>query len=451
MDSNVIRQRFVKYYEGLGYQQLPRAPLLDASIPMSFVMSAGLVQVETSLSQSPRRDGNQYVLVQECFRHFDLDKVGSDDVHLSLFEMPGAFEFGPNGKTETIRRMWRLATMVLGVNRERIWVSYFKGGDVMGNPMPEDDLARRAWLEVGVPEERVVGLGAESNYWIQGNGIEGSAPPRKCGPNTELFYDRGRERACGADCRPGCKCGRFVEFSNSLFICRELGPDRRSFLPMNDPFTETVIGSERVAMILQNAPSVFDTDLYQPIIESIRAFVRADDLPAALAAASERVIADYLKGLYCLVADGAPPPGKDGRQRIIKMLIRGVITRQLLLGIQSPNFLPVMLDCVSQNVSSVCCDPWVKARLLAYFTAETERFSKTLARGQRCFQRLLHKNQGQTLTGCQIAYLEKEWGMPHLITRVELDRRGLAFRENDYHQSLVDDFHWRAVHSAGRN
>lgn len=141
--------------------------------------------------------------------------------------------------------------------------------------------------------------------------------PRKAGPNTELFYDRGAEKACGPDCRPGCRCGRFVEFSNSLFICREQDSQNKSLHPMAEPFAETVIGTERVAMILQSAQSVFETDSYRPIIDAIRNFVQTPNLPESLATASERVIADYLKALYVLVADGAPSPGKNGRERII--------------------------------------------------------------------------------------------------------------------------------------
>jgi len=347
MNASEIRRRFVDYYEGMGFQPLPRAPMLHPSIPMSFVMSAGLVQVETSLARAEERPGDQFVLVQECFRHFDLDKVGTDGIHLSLFEMPGAFVFGPNGKADTVQRMWALATSVLGIDKSRIWVSYFNGGEVLGDYLPGDEVTRQAWIKVGMPENRIVGL-VDDNYWVQGGGIDGVETPRKAGPNTELFYDRGPERACGPDCRPGCKCGRFVEFSNSLFICREQDSQGGSMRPMAEPFAETVIGTERVAMILQGARSVFDIDSYRPSIDAIHSFVHAPNLPEPLVVDSERVIADYLKALYVLVADGAPPPGKNGRERIVKLLVRGIVTRQIILGIQLHEFIPTLVDCISQ-------------------------------------------------------------------------------------------------------
>jgi alanyl-tRNA synthetase len=345
--------------------------------------------------------------------------------------------FGPNGKADTVRRMWNLATSVLGIDPGRVWVSYFEGGDVLGNRMPADEETYRAWRKAGVPENRLVGLGVEDNYWVQGGGIDGMEAPRKCGPNTELFYDRGAERACGRDCKPGCRCGRFVEFSNSLFIWGQIDAQDETIHPLSDPFSETVIGTERVEMITQGARSVFDTDGYRAIIEGIRRFRYRPGLPDGLASHSERVIADYLKALYVLVADGAPAPGKNGRERIVKLLIRGVITHQIVLGIERELLLPELLDAISATVDgAVRAAPEDKARLLSYFSAESLRFSKTLERGQRQLRQFLKKNHGATLSGPQIVQLEKKWGLPHLLTANTLRERGLPFLEAEYRQAL---------------
>ncbi len=437
MNASAIRRRFVGYYEGLGFHPLPRAPMLHPSIPMSYVMSAGLVQIETSLARVDERPGDQFVLVQECFRHFDLDKVGTDGTHLSLFEMPGAFVFGPNGKAETIRRMWTLATSVLGIDQSRIWVSYFEGGAVLGEHLPGDGVTRRAWIEVGVPGDHVIGLGPDDNYWVQGGGIDGMETPRKAGPNTELFYDLGAEKACGPACRPGCKCGRFVEFSNSLFISRELDPQSRSLRQMAEPFAETVIGTERVAMISQGAASVFETDAYRPLVDTIHGFVRASHMPESLVRASEHVIADYSKALYTLVADGAPPPGKNGRERIVKLLIRGIVTRQIVLGIESGEFLPGVMGCISRTVHrSLRATPEDEKRLMTYFLGESQRFMRTVVRGRRQLDRFLSDNGGHTLTGSQILFLEKRKGLPHVLTAMMLREKGLAFAEAEYQAEL---------------
>jgi len=435
MDSFTISQRFTEYYTARGFHLLPRAPMLDASIPMSFVMSAGLVQIETSLAHFSNRPGNRFVLVQNCFRHFDLNTVGDDGIHLSFFEMPGAFTFGPNNKTETIQSMWFLATSVLGIDPNRIWVTYFKGGNVLGNSQPEDSITRDSWASLGIPKERIVGL-ETNNFWIQGRGVEKMLTPRKCGPNTELFFDRGIEKSCGSDCLPGCSCERFVEFSNSLFISYVLGEQENELHPISEPFTETVIGTERVAMILQDAPTVFDIDRYRSIVNTIQSFTQKRDLPDEIRLSSERVIADYIKALYFLIADGAPPPGKNGRERIIKQLIRGVLTHQTILGICAPDFLAVLLGCVATNDSD-SPDKNTRGRVMQYFMLESRRFSQTIERGKQVFDQFLAQNRNETLTGIQIADLEKLYGFPHDLAAAFLRERGLPFLEADYRQALA--------------
>lgn len=436
MNTAEIRRRFVGYYEGLGYRSLPRAPMIDPSIPMSFVMSAGLVQVENSLARSAKREGNQYVLVQNCFRHFDLEKVGTDDIHLSLFEMPGAFVFGPDGKTGTVKRMWALATSILSLKRENIWVTYFRGGTVVGNDMTEDNVTRQAWIDLGIPENRIIGLGTDSNYWIQGKGIEDTSITRKCGPNTELFYDRGLETACNNDCKPGCRCGRFVEFSNSLFICSEISQNNGCIRPLTNPFTETVIGAERVSMIHQKVASVFNIEEFEHIINTIHGLVHIDGLPESCVAPSERVIADHLRGLYYLIADGAPRPGKNGRERIIKILIRRIITRLNILNVDLEKALPILVASISNATPNIEPKDQVITLLIEYFLSEYQRFKETISRGQRQLILLLRENDGDTLSGSQIAYLEKKWGFPSLLTRMFLWKQGLIFDEAEYKKQI---------------
>ncbi len=439
MNVTEIRRRFVDFYTQRDFHLLPRAPMLHPSIPMSFVMSAGLVQVETSLAHADNRDGDKFVLVQECFRHFDLDRIGTDDLHLSLFEMPGAFVFGPNGKEATIQRMWTLATRVLGVDKNRLWASYFKGGDVLDQYVPADKTTRQVWIDLGLPKNRVVGLGPDDNYWVQGGGINGRESARKAGPNTELFFDRGIEKACSNHCQPGCKCGRFIEFSNSLFICHQQDQSKRTLRPMDEPFAETVIGSERVAMILQEVASVFDTDQYRPLIEQIDSFVTKPKVNGSQTMESKRVIADHLKALYVLVKDGAPPPGKNGRERIIKLLIRGVVTRQLLLNIQSRDYLPALLKTIARLTNDRDhSSSEVQHRVMTYYANEAERFHKTIQRGQHKLERFLEGNDGETLSGSQILFLEKRKGLPHHLTAMMLRERELMFSKSGYKEALEE-------------
>jgi alanyl-tRNA synthetase len=436
MNTAEIRQRFVDFYEEMGYQSLPTAPMIDPSIPMSFVMSAGLVQVENSLAKATNREGNKHVLVQNCFRHFDINKVGTDDIHLSLFEMPGAFVFGPDGRNYIVQRMWKLATDVLEIDRERIWVSFFKGGQVMGNWLPEDIVTRDAWMNMGIPENRIIGLGTDSNYWIQGKGVKEIGVIRKCGPNTELFYDRGSEMACSKDCKPGCRCGRFIEFSNSLFISSEIKQNDGHIRLLENPFTETVIGAERVSMICQKGASIFEIEELKSLIDTIDSLIHCSDLPRASIVSSERVVADHMRGLLYLIADGAPPPGKDGRARIIRMLIRRVITRQIMLGIESDVFLPTVLECIMQLLPKDIKVLRLPEKLTLYFYEEFRRFSKTIERGIHQLSRFIKENSNPTLTDSQIITLEKQWGLPALLICMELNKKGSVISELKSWQAL---------------
>ncbi len=434
-----IRDNFVEHYQSMGYQLLPRSPMTDPSIPMSFVMSAGLVQVEASLARKNIQDGEHFVLSQECFRYFDIEKVGTDGFHLSLFEMPGAFVFGPINKEKTVQDMWHLATDVLQIDQTRIWASYFGGGYILDkHKEKEDAIVRDTWMKVGIPRERIIGLGADHNYWVQGKGIEGLGTIRKCGTNTELFYDLGKEKACRINCKPGCNCGRFLEFSNSLFISGRIGELSNEIHPLDNPFTETVIGAERVDAILQNVDTVFETETFIPIINTIDNFKTSTSwyLEDNTVVIYEQVLADHLRALFRLIADGAPSPGKNGRERIIKILIRRVLAREILLGIDHDVFLPYIINTITSNLPQGSYPSWTTERSIQYFSTERNRFAKTIERGEKQLKALLSKNNGNTLSGAQIMYLEKKWGFPNILTHSYLSIYDLPFNKEEYQQAI---------------
>ena len=442
MECAEIRRKFIEYYQHLDFQLLPRAPMLHPSIPMSFVMSAGLVQVETSLANTPHRPGNKFVLVQNCFRHFDLERVGTDNIHLSLFEMPAAFVFGNNARQEVIQNIWKFVTDIAGIDPTRIWVSYFAGDEIHGHYQPEDRETYQAWRSVGVPPERMVGLNKQHNYWVQGGGIEKEHDSglKKCGMNTELFYDLGESNACSSECKPGCRCGRFVEFSNTLFVSHHLDPESYTFSKMPDPFTETVIGCERVAMITQGVSSVFETTTYRPLIEAITQLASSQYLPHNVELISARVIADHLRALYVLIADGAPKPGKNGRERIIKQLVRGVITRHLILGIPLSERFPAKLSQqIARHFGGNQDDSAMNLiqQLENYIHAEQTRFLKTIASGERIMETMLKENQGEPLSGQQLVCLEKKWGLPFTLIEYKLQQKKIPCLTADYREALT--------------
>ncbi len=443
MQSSVIGPIFLKFFQDQGFSVLPRASLLDPSIPMSFVMSAGLVQVESALGDKSRPRGQKYILIQKCFRHFDIETVGNDDMHLSFFEMPGAFVFGPIDKFRVIQSMWYLLTESLHLDPQRLWVSFFAGGMKAGHDLEADTTAFEGWLRLGLPRERIIGLGAEHNFWMQGDGIDGVSEYHKCGPNTEVFWDRGAEHSCGRNCQPGCRCGRYLELANSLFIGLQIDSRRDLIVPLSEPFAETVIGTERLAMILQGKNSVFEIDALEPLIAIIESFCDFEDPRRLLYRKQVFVIADHIRALVSLVADGAPAPwGQDGekggRHRLIRMLIRRILAAQIVLGIHQTGFIPAIVDAVIEANEERRELGVARDRVLSYFEGEAKRFNFTLNRGRRELSRLLEKYPTRSFSGSHVVYLEKSYGIPKIILERELADQGISFNQADYNHAWQD-------------
>jgi alanyl-tRNA synthetase len=382
LSSAQVGQTFLEYYKADGFEVIPGSSLLDPSVPMSFVMSAGLVQVETSAMLQEDGSGDRYALLQNCFRHFDLDRVGQSDMHLSLFQMPGAFTFGPASRRNRIAQTWILLTEVYGFWADALWVTYFAGDEVAGHTFEPDRETYQAWCDLGLPAERIVGLDAEHNFWKQGASIVGKEHVPKCGSNTEVFFDRGVHLSCGPACRPGCNCGRFVEFMNTLFITWHIDDETGIVRPLEEPFTETVMGTERVAMLLQGVSSVFEIDSIRPLIKCVRSFAKVPAWPVADRAQHERVLVDHVRALLFLVADGAPPPGKGGRSYLMRRLARGVLTCQMILRISDPTFTQSLVEAALYLYTGQHPQlPSARDKLLEYVAEESARFECTLKRG----------------------------------------------------------------------
>jgi alanyl-tRNA synthetase len=422
MSVEEVGERFLDYFHHLNYKIIPGSSLLDDSVPMSFVMSAGMVQFEKM--SDGRRSGDHFALIQNCFRYFDLDLIGDSDTHLSLFQMPAAFDFGPVDRQRTVNQIWKLLTEVYGLVTDSLFVTYFSGGEIDGQILPPDIETAKAWQGTGLPMEHIIGLGGESNFWSQSSQVVGKAMSRKRGPNTEVFYDRGAEYGCRAACKPGCSCGRFVEFLNTLFITLKFDPQTCQLIPMDEPFTEIVIGRERLAMILERKTSVFEVNSIYPLIQQLRCFSKP--LPVEIEGLEppkfEKTFVDHLRALLFLTADGAPPPGKGGRPRLMRILVRELLTSQRLLGISDSGFLRSMvltaLELYPQLASA-------RKRLLGYIAEENERFERTVQVGLYDLEAILQQSN-QQLSGKDVLTLEKKHGLPLPLLRYRLWQKNVA-------------------------
>ncbi len=437
-----VKEQFVHHYQSQNYEVLPCGSLLDPATPMTFVGSAGLTQIENDIAQGEDHAGERYVLVQTCFRHFDLNKVGQDPVHLSLFGMGGAFAFGQVSRQDTLSKIWDFLTDKLALPQERIWATYFGGGTLDGHTFPENTETYKTWHGLGLVSPHIVAVDIDTGFWKQGGGLAGEARFRKCGPTTELFFDRDPTMRCGPQCQPGCPCGRFVEIANILFLHSQLDQVTKKSLPMVTPFDETVIGVERVAMIHQKKNSVFELEYFQPLMQLINAYAPPQaEVSAGQKLRSVRVIADHTRALLFLTADGAPPPGKGGRQRIMRLLVRGIITRQKILEITDEAFFSTVLDATLMLYKAQFRDPkQVRGRLLGYFREESEKFEATLLRGYRRLERCISIEEEEAVSGKQALDLVKAYGFPLPLLKVTLAKRGIPFDKRGYGKAYV---RWR--------
>lgn len=429
-----VGEQFLDYFGRLGYKLIPGSSLLDDTVPMSFVMSAGMVQFERLSDE--KRNSNKFVLIQNCFRYFDLERIGSSNTHLSLFQMPGAFEFGPVNRRRTISKIWKLLINAYGLNPNRLWVTYFAGDTIDGQILSADSETALAWQEAGMPVNRIIGLSAKYNFWSQTRESVGPKSSRKRGPNSEVFFDRGTEYRCSDQCLPGCDCGRFVEFLNALFITWQFDPKTRKLIPLKEPFVEIVIGLERVAMLLQGKESVYEIVSIDPLIQQLRCFSKplSIEIIGLETKKFEKILVDHLRALLFLIADGAPPPGKGGRARLMRILVRELLTSQRLLGISDSGFLRSMILVALELYPQFL---FVQKPLLTYISDEKDRYEKTVEMGMYDLEALLEKRK-ERLMGRDILALEKKHGLPIPLLRYRLWQMKAGFDQEAFEAARAE-------------
>ena len=301
MKADEIRRTYLSYFEEHGHRVVPSASLVPSvHDPSVLLTTAGMQPFKPYFLGQEEPPGRRLADVQKCFRTTDIEEVGNTARHLTFFEMLGNWSFGDYFKAESIPIGWELSTAGFGFEAERIWVTVFGGDDELG--LGPDEEAIEIWKAQGVPEERIVLLPRSENFWQAG-------PTGPCGPCSEMYFDRGEEFGASTE-RPGDDTDRFVEYWNHVFMTYNLAEDGSlSPLPMRN--IDTGMGLERMAAILQDVPSVFETDLFRPLLdlaEELSGRRYDQDPPTARAM---RIVADHSRGMTFLIADGVVPSNED--------------------------------------------------------------------------------------------------------------------------------------------
>jgi alanyl-tRNA synthetase len=435
MKASDIRKTYLSFFEERGHKIVPSASLVPAAHdPSVLLTTAGMQPFKPYFLGREEPPARRVTDVQKCFRTTDIEEVGNTARHLTFFEMLGNWSFGDYFKEESIPWGWELSTEGFGMDPERIWVTVFGGDEELG--LGPDEEAIAVWRRVGVPDERIVRLGREDNFWQGG-------PTGPCGPCSELYLDRGPEFG-GDDERPGDDTERYLEFWNHVFMTYDLGADGSlAELPMRN--IDTGMGLDRMAAILQEVPSVYETDLVRPLIDLAEEMSgRSYDEGGAVTRAM-RIVADHSRGAAFLIADGVVPSNED-RGYILRRIMRRAIQQGRSLGLEAP-----WLGRFAERAIEIMGDAYPELRaeretIARWVGDEEESFGRTLERGTELLERLVAEAKEKETSWIDAAdafKLHDTFGFPYDLTKELVAERGLSVDDGGF-EELMEEQRQRA-------
>jgi len=416
MTANEIREKFLKFFEGHGHTIVPSSSLIPKDDPTLLFTNSGMVQFKNCFLGLEDRGYSRAASSQKSVRaggkHNDLENVGYTARHHTFFEMLGNFSFGDYFKQESIAWGWEFLTVNMGLPKDKLWITIYK----------DDDEAFEIWnKQMGVPAERIVRMGMESNFWMMGE----TGP---CGPCSEILYDQGPSVGCGRpECSVECDCDRHLEIWNHVFTQFDRDQDG-NFQPLPKPNIDTGMGLERLAAIVQGVQSNYDTDLFTPIIAGIAGIAGRAYGANAEADVSMRVIADHGRAVTFLIGDGVLP-SNEGRGYVLRRILRRAARHGKLLGIDRP-FLPEVVSLVVTVMQEAYPDLIDKESYIRKVVVnEEQRFIDTLDTGLRILGEevaLLKKEGRQVIPGDVVFKLYDTFGFPVDLTADIVRKDGLT-------------------------
>lgn len=420
LTGNEIRQKYLDFFKERGHLVLPSASLIPHDDPTLLLIGAGMAPFKPYFTGKVKPPATRITTCQKCVRTGDIENVGRTARHHTYFEMLGNFSFGDYFKKEVIPWAWEFLTKVLELPADKLWITVY----------PKDQEAYDLWHDVcGVPAERIVKL--EDNWWE----IASGGP---CGPDSEIHIDLGEERGCGSpDCGPGCDCGRFLELWNLVFTQYNKEADG-SYTPLQHKNIDTGLGLERVASVLQEKPSNFETDLIFPIIEyackvSGKTYNAdpKDDI-------SLKVIADHARSVTFMIGDGILP-SNEGRGYILRRVLRRAIRHGRLLGIRK-EFLVGAADLVIDMYGDHYTDLREKKSYIEKVIAmEENSFLQTLEQGTDLLNQKIDamRKAGSTVLNGEDAFqLYDTFGFPWELTEEILEEQGFTMDKEGFEKAM---------------
>jgi len=419
MQATELREKYLNFFKARGHSVIASASLFPEDDPTVLFTSAGMHPLVPYLLGQPHPEGKRLTNVQKCVRTTDIEDVG-DTTHLTFFEMLGNWSLGDYWKKEAITWSYEFLTSkkYLGLDPQKLSVTVFAGDE----DSPRDDEAANAWRSVGIPDERIYFLSKEDNWWIAGN-----AGP--CGPCTEMFIEVDEIPKCSPDCRPGCDCGHFVEVWNDVFMSYYKHDDG-SYTSLDMRSIDTGMGVERTIAMLQGVPTVFDTELFIPLINLVKELSSREEFTEA----DERLvrtIVDHARSAVMIMADDRKiGPSNVEQGYIVRRLLRKAIHSADRLGIEH-GFLNDLAEIVIAMFKDIYGEvERNKEFIMTSLYKEEAKFRKTLSKALRRFEKI-YQDTG-IITGEDAFLLFTSFGLPLEMTRDLAEEKGIEIDMDEF-------------------
>lgn len=402
ISSEILKKKYLEFFQEKGHKVIANASLIPENDPTALFISAGMHPLVPYLLGQPHPSGKRLVNVQKCLRTSDIDEVG-DSFHLSFFEMLGNWSLGDYFKQESIRWSYEFLTGEewLNLDPERLSYTVFAGDD----ESPRDVESAEVWIALGIPEEKIFYLSKKDNWW----GPVGNTGP--CGPDTEIFYDTGKE-ACGEDCQPGCSCGKYCEIWNNVFMEYNKTPDGK-YVPLKQKNVDTGMGVERTTAVLQGKDNAYDTEIFKPLIDKVKELAGLQEV-APNQVRSVRVIVEHARASTFLLAEGIAPRNVD-QGYVLRRMIRKAIRHGKLIGIKDKFLSDLAQTTIVNYVEDYPHLREHEEAIISELEKEYKKFNNTLQKGLNRFNRIARKEK--KISGKNAFLLYQSFGFPIEITK----------------------------------
>ena len=421
MTGNELRQKYLQFFAGKDHLILPSYPLVPENDPSLLLIGAGMAPFKPFFTGKMKPPRLRIATSQRCIRTGDIENVGRTARHHTFFEMLGNFSFGDYFKKEAIAWAWEFVTKELGLAPEKLWITIYT----------DDDEAFDIWnQDIGLPPERIIRM--EENFWEIGQG--------PCGPCSEIYVDLGEERGCGKpECAVGCNCDRYLEIWNLVFTQFDRD-EAGKYTPLAKKNIDTGAGLERIASVLQNKKSNFETDLLFPIIEHAMKVAGVEYGKQTRTDISLKVIADHARSVTVMISDGILP-SNEGRGYVMRRLLRRAVRHGRLLGIEKA-FLVDIVDVVAEIFRQPYPDIGEKREYIKkVIQMEETRFSETLAQGTELLNQHIEEllaDGGTVLDGAITFKMYDTFGFPWELTEEMLSEQGLTLDKEGFNLAMKE-------------